>query len=205
MALFDYSIFCLLFQEAYAFWTCSTHLPMWLLDYDSERYVEVEACRSTCLMVEKRCPFLIKGTEDDMASGNPSFMCKGKGKEKTWQKLVVVVALPNFPLFFCQCTFYHWLFCQCNDSLAAEEAAAEAPPTGSLTVAFKAAAARRSTVAAAAELEIPNCQPRYTTLAIPDKAVGSYCTPRQILAENKKLSGKLFYFSLVNSYGFLML
>ena len=86
MALFD-SIFCLLFQEAYAFWTCSTHLPMWLLDYDSERYVEVEACRSTCLMVEKRCPFLIKGTEDDMASGNPSFMCKGKGKEKNLTKV----------------------------------------------------------------------------------------------------------------------
>ena len=66
------------FQEAYAFWICSTHLPMWLLDSDSDKYVEVEACRSTCLMVEKRCPFLIKGTEDDMASGNPSFMCKGK-------------------------------------------------------------------------------------------------------------------------------
>ena len=86
MALFD-SIFSLLFQEAYAFWTCSTHLPMWLLDYDSERSVEVEACRSTCLMVEKRCPFLIKGTEDDMASGNPSFMCKGKGKEKNLTKV----------------------------------------------------------------------------------------------------------------------
>ena len=71
------SIFCS-FQEAYAFWICSTHLPMWLLDSDSDKYVEVEACRSTCLMVEKRCPFLIKGTEDDMASGNPSFMCKGK-------------------------------------------------------------------------------------------------------------------------------
>ena len=36
--------------------------------------------QSTCLMVEKQCPFfLIKGNrEDDMASGNPSFMCKGK-------------------------------------------------------------------------------------------------------------------------------
>ena len=46
-----------------------------------------------------------------------------------------------------------------------------------------------SPASTAAELEIPNCQPRYTTLAIPDKAVGSYCTPRQILAE-KKLSTK---------------
>ena len=75
------------FQEAYAFWICSTHLPMWLLDSDSDKYVEVEACRSTCLMVEKRCPFLIKGTEDDMASGNPSFMCKGNGEknlDKSW-------------------------------------------------------------------------------------------------------------------------
>ena len=54
---------------------------MWLLDSDSDKYVEVEACRSTCLMVEKQCPFLIKGTEDDMASGNPSFMCKGNGEK----------------------------------------------------------------------------------------------------------------------------
>ena len=100
------------FQEAYAFWICSTHLPMWLLDSDSDKYVEVEACRSTCLMVEKRCPFLIKGTEDDMASGNPSFMCKGKGgKILTKVGLLLLVDFhwrtPNFPLFFCQCTFYH--------------------------------------------------------------------------------------------------
>ena len=65
------------FQEAYTFWICSTHLPMWLLNPDSNKSVKVEACKSTCLSVEKRCPFLIKGTEDDMASGNPSFMCKG--------------------------------------------------------------------------------------------------------------------------------
>ena len=70
----------------------------------------------------------------------------------------------------------HWLFCQCNDSPTATAAAAAAramPPSSS------------SSRASAAELEIPNCQPRYTTLAIPDKAVGSYCTARQILAEKK--------------------
>ena len=66
------------FQEAYTFWICSTHLPMWLLNSDNKNSVKVEACQSTCLTVEKQCPFLIKGTEDDMASGNPSFMCKGK-------------------------------------------------------------------------------------------------------------------------------
>ena len=51
---------------------------MWLLNSDNKNSVKVEACQSTCLTVEKQCPFLIKGTEDDMASGNPSFMCKGK-------------------------------------------------------------------------------------------------------------------------------
>jgi hypothetical protein len=37
--------------------------------------------QSTCFMVKKECPFFshIKGNrKDDMASGNPSFMCKGK-------------------------------------------------------------------------------------------------------------------------------
>ena len=72
------ALFPSFFQEAYTFWTCSTHLPMWLLDPDTNKSVQVEACRSTCLMVEKRCPFLVKGTEDDMASGNPSFICKGE-------------------------------------------------------------------------------------------------------------------------------
>ena len=123
------------FQEAYAFWICSTHLPMWLLDSDSDKYVEVEACRSTCLMVEKRCPFLIKGTEDDMASGNPSFMCKGNGEKKSWQKLVDFVVslkllcllLPNFPLFFCQCTFYHIDF-SVNATILLPSTARTAPP-----------------------------------------------------------------------------
>ena len=72
----------LFFQEAYTFWICSTHLPMWLLNSDNKNSVKVEACQSTCLTVEKQCPFLIKGTEDDMASGNPSFMCKGKTHSK---------------------------------------------------------------------------------------------------------------------------
>ena len=161
------------FQEAYAFWICSTHLPMWLLDSDSDKYVEVEACRSTCLMVEKRCPFLIKGTEDDMASGNPSFMCKGKGGgnlDKSWSTTSRRLSLKDaqLPSLFLSMHFLsHWLFCQCNDSTRT------APPPPS-----PCAPSSR-----AAELEIPNCQPRYTTLAIPDKAVGSYCTPRQILAK----------------------
>jgi hypothetical protein len=77
----DYSLFENIQQnqrckEAYTFWICSTHLPMWLLNSDNKNSVKVEACQSTCLTVEKQCPFLIKGTEDDMASGNPSFMCK---------------------------------------------------------------------------------------------------------------------------------
>ena len=72
----------LFFQEAYTFWICSTHLPMWLLNSDNKNSVKVEACQSACLTVEKQCPFLIKGTEDDMASGNPSFMCKGKTHSK---------------------------------------------------------------------------------------------------------------------------
>ena len=75
-------IYFLKFQDAYTFWTCSTQLPLWLLNPDTKESVQVEACRSTCLLVEKQCPFLIKGTEDDMASGNPSFICKGKDQLK---------------------------------------------------------------------------------------------------------------------------
>jgi hypothetical protein len=40
--------------------------------------IKVESCQSVCKEVEKRCPFLIKGLEDDKAAGNPSFLCKGK-------------------------------------------------------------------------------------------------------------------------------
>ena len=76
-------MYFLKFQDAYTFWTCSTQLPLWLLNPDTKESVQVEACRSTCLLVEKQCPFLIKGTEDDMASGNPSFICKGKDQSKS--------------------------------------------------------------------------------------------------------------------------
>ena len=72
-----YSLLLFIFQDAYTFWTCSTQLPLWLLNRDINKFVQVEACRSTCLLVEKKCPFLIKDSEDDMASGNPSFICKG--------------------------------------------------------------------------------------------------------------------------------
>jgi hypothetical protein len=40
--------------------------------------MKVESCQSVCKEVEKTCPFLIKGLEDDKAAGNPSFLCKGK-------------------------------------------------------------------------------------------------------------------------------
>lgn len=75
---YSFSIFWISLQEAYIFWICSTQLPMWLLNPQTHKSEQVGACQSNCLTVEKRCPFLIKGTEDDMASGNPSFMCKGK-------------------------------------------------------------------------------------------------------------------------------
>ena len=85
------------FQEAYTFWICSTHLPMWLLNSDNKKSVKVEACQSTCLTVEKQCPFLIKGTEDDMASGNPSFMCKGKTPPQknswNWCMMIQIIAV----------------------------------------------------------------------------------------------------------------
>jgi hypothetical protein len=40
--------------------------------------VQVEVCGSVCRDVERRCPFFIKGTENDKAAGNPSFICKGR-------------------------------------------------------------------------------------------------------------------------------
>ena len=67
-----------LFQESYNFWTCSIFLPLYLRHPDTGQVMKVESCQSVCKEVEKTCPFLIKGLEDDKAAGNPSFLCKGE-------------------------------------------------------------------------------------------------------------------------------
>ena len=99
------------FQNAYAFWICSYHLPLYLTpsrsrgsdhsdqqqqeqpvtsdqieEEEEEREreaVKVEMCPSVCREVERKCPFFILGHEDDKAAGNPSFICKGRNKECT--------------------------------------------------------------------------------------------------------------------------
>lgn len=110
-------------KAAYAYWTCSTHLPLYLTpsigdersftppqsssfhdshtssgsgdgsedfrdgsesseggrETRSERRheaVPLNGCGSICREVERKCPFFIKGLEDDKAAGNPSFICK---------------------------------------------------------------------------------------------------------------------------------
>ncbi|XP_059082273.1 uncharacterized protein LOC131879840 [Tigriopus californicus] len=110
-------------KAAYAYWTCSTHLPLYLTpsigderpsttqksssfndshtsfgsgdgpedsrsgsessdgggEAQSERRPEavpLNGCGSICREVERKCPFFIKGLEDDKAAGNPSFICK---------------------------------------------------------------------------------------------------------------------------------
>jgi hypothetical protein len=65
-------------QESYNFWACSFYLPLYLRHPSSEMPVTVKPCQSVCKEVEKTCPFLIKGPDDDKAAGNPSFICKGK-------------------------------------------------------------------------------------------------------------------------------
>ena len=92
-------------QAAYSFWVCSNHLPLYLrpTEYEATRAdtdgsssqqqqsssssgqqqrqrpppVQINPCGSVCREVERRCPFFIKGEEDDRAAGNPSFICKG--------------------------------------------------------------------------------------------------------------------------------
>jgi len=70
-----------LFQESYNFWTCSYYLPLYLRHPFSAIPVTVKPCQSVCKEVEKTCPFLIKGPDDDKAAGNPSFICKGECKD----------------------------------------------------------------------------------------------------------------------------
>ena len=97
------------FQNAYAFWICSYHLPLYLtpsrsrgsdhsdqqqqeqpvtsdqIEEEEEREreaVKVEMCPSVCREVERKCPFFILGHEDDKAAGNPSFICKGRNKQQ---------------------------------------------------------------------------------------------------------------------------
>lgn len=78
-------------KDAYTFWTCSTQLPMWLLDPDTNKSVQVQACESSCREVERSCPFLIRGNEGDMAAGNPSFLCK----DETVPTVVTATDMPS--------------------------------------------------------------------------------------------------------------
>ena len=59
------------------FWTCSTELPLWLRHKDRDGIQKLKSCKDICVEVEKSCPFHVKESELDTASGNPAFICKG--------------------------------------------------------------------------------------------------------------------------------